>query len=141
MERIINFFKNKWVIEFIGLVLLSVLVWFVGPLIAIAGSIPLESELSRIICIVLFFSVWLIYRLLMRLLSVKRDRQLMTDLSQGSGNAGNDAQSAAIAEQDVLGRGFAEALNLLKTTRYKQGSKQYLYELPWYAIIGAPGSG
>lgn len=139
----INFLKNKWVLELIGIAVLALLIWFIGPLIAIAGSVPLESELSRAITITLLIAVWLIYRLLRHLLANKRDRQLMADLSGGEGaTESSDAHAASAAELDVLHRGFEEALTLLKTTGRKQrGGKQYLYELPWYAIIGAPGSG
>lgn len=137
MERIIGFFKTKWVLELIGILILAVLVWFVGPLIAIAGNAPFESELSRTLTICALIGLWLIYRLVVFLVSRKREKQLMADLSAGTG-----AQSASTAELDVLNRGFDEALTLLKTSSRKQrGGKQYLYELPWYAIIGAPGSG
>jgi len=140
VERIISFFKTKWVLELIGIVVLSVLIWFIGPLIAIAGSVPLESDLSRIVTIGVIVGCWLLYRLIAWLLSRKREQRLMADLAGGAD--ANDAQSASAAELDVLSRGFDEALALLKTTSSKQrGRKQYLYELPWYAIIGAPGSG
>ncbi len=137
MERIIGFFKTKWVLELIGILILAVLIWFIGPLIGIAGSVPLESETSRMVTVCVLFAVWLIYRLVVYLLSSKREKQLLADLSADP----NDAQSASNAELDVLNRGFDEALALLKTTGRKHGGKQYLYELPWYAIIGAPGSG
>ena len=139
MERIIGFFKTQWVLQLIGVAIFSVLVWFVGPLIAIAGHAPLEPEANRQITICALVGVWLVYRLLVWLISVKRERQLMADLSTGPVNA---TESASAAELDVLTRGFEEALALLKTTGHKRrGGKQYLYELPWYAIIGAPGSG
>lgn len=140
----ISFLKNKWVLELIGVIVLSILIWFVGPLIAIAGSVPFESELSRIVCIAFLVSLWLMYRIMHRILSGKRDKQLMADLSSGGdgGSDANDAESASAAELDVLNRGFEEALNLLKSTPHKQrGNRPYLYELPWYVIIGAPGSG
>ncbi|MCQ8182568.1 type VI secretion system membrane subunit TssM [Methylomonas sp. SURF-1] len=143
MERTINFFKRKWVLELIGVLFLALLIWFIGPLVAIAGVAPLESELARGITIGLLVSVWLIYRILAYRFSRQRDQKLMADL------AGNDAadsvhgtEAAAEAELDVLNRGFEEALALLKTSgRKQQRGTQFLYEMPWYAIIGAPGSG
>jgi type VI secretion system protein ImpL len=45
-------------------------------------------------------------------------------------------------EVENLRRSFEEALLLLKETRSKsKRDRQYLYELPWYVIIGPPGSG
>ena len=142
MEGIVNFFKNKWVLEAIGIAIFAVLIWFVGPLIAIAGSVPLESEFSRGMTIAIVVLLWLVYRLTYWLVSRKREQQLLTDLSANpEGNAANPLQSASSSELDVLQRGFEEALSLLKSTPGKQGRRQYIYELPWYAIIGAPGSG
>lgn len=138
MAAIVSFFKKKWVIEAIGIAVFALLIWFVGPLIAIAGSVPLESELSRGMTIGVVVLIWLIYRLIARYLSRKREQQLLSDLSGGPAAA---AQSATASELEVLQRGFDEALNMLKNTPNKQGRSQYIYELPWYAIIGAPGSG
>lgn len=135
MEAIVSFFKNKWVIEAIGIAVFALLIWFVGPLIAIAGSVPLESEFGRGVTIAVVVSIWLVYRLISWQLSRKREQQLLGDLSA------SPAESAAASELDVLQRGFDEALTMLKNTPGKQGRRQYIYELPWYAIIGAPGSG
>ena len=43
----------------------------------------------------------------------------------------------------MLARRFDEAVQRLKASRGKSlfGGGQYLYELPWYAFVGAPGSG
>ena len=133
-----SFFKNKWVIEGIGIVVFAILIWFVGPLIAIAGSAPLESEFSRGLTILLVVLLWLSYRVTIWILSRKREQQLISDLSAGS--AGESSAAIAASEVDALQKGFDEALTLLKTTPGKAG-RQYIYELPWYAIIGAPGAG
>lgn len=142
MQAIVSFFKNKWVLEAIGIALLALLIWFVGPLIAIAGSVPLESEFSRGISIGVLVLIWLVYRLTYWQVSRKREQQLLADLS-GNPQAADDgaAPLSATSELDVLQKGFDEALAMLKITQRKQGGRQYLYELPWYAIIGAPGSG
>jgi type VI secretion system protein ImpL len=140
MKQIMMFFKNAWVIELIGILIVSVLIWFVGPLIAIAGVAPLESVAGRIILIAVILVFWLLYRFLKYRLSANRDQQLVAGLT---GNADeNNVRAATDHELDTLNKGFVEALALLKSARKKTGSgKQFLYELPWYAIIGAPGSG
>ena len=143
MERMSKFLKKKWVIELIGLLALSALIWFIGPLVAIAGSVPLESDLVRGIFIVVLFVLWLLYCWLRRHLAAQRESSLVKDLAVGEGDGAlQDAQAATAAELNVLKRGFDEALALLKSTGGKQrAGQQHLYELPWYAIIGAPGSG
>lgn len=44
---------------------------------------------------------------------------------------------APVGDGEVLNTRFAEALEKLK----KSGGKNYLYDLPWYVIIGPPGAG
>lgn len=139
MKQIIIFFKKKVVIELIALTIVASLIWFVGPLIAIAGSILLESDLSRFLSIFVVFLIWAVYRLTAWLLSRKREQQLLSDLSGAT--EGNIDSLALSSEVDVLQRGFDDALALLKKSAGKQGKGQYIYELPWYAIIGSPGSG
>ena len=139
MAKLKAFFSNIWVIQFLGMLALSALIWLAGPLIAIAGSVPLESELTRIIVIVSLWVGWLIFRLLMRIKAGNTEKQLVTQLVSA------DVDHLAIAsadEVDMLRKGFEEALTLLKQSRKeaKLGS-EFIYQLPWYAIIGAPGSG
>lgn len=139
MGKLKAFFTNKWVIQFLGLLAFSILIWLAGPLIAIAGSAPLESELVRILVIAALFVFWVIYRLIMQIKAGNTEKQLVEQL------VANDADQVAMAsadEVDMLRKGFEEALTVLKQSRTeaKSGS-QYIYQLPWYAIIGAPGSG
>lgn len=132
------FLKTKWVLELLGVLAVALLIWFIGPLIAIAGAIPLESEWARWLAIGILVAVWLAYRMLHKVLSTNREKKMIADLATADAN---DAASASEAELDVLRRGFEDALQLLKTPTGKSRGSQYLYELPWYAIIGAPGSG
>ena len=44
-----NFFRRKWVIEVIGIVAVSGLIWFVGPLVAIGGNVPLADALGALL--------------------------------------------------------------------------------------------
>ncbi len=139
MAKLKAFFSNIWVIQFLGLLALSALIWLAGPLIAIAGSVPLEAELTRIIVIVSLWVGWLIFRLLMRIKAGNTEKQLVTQMVAA------DVDHLAMASADeveMLRKGFEEALTLLKQSRKeaKLGS-EFIYQLPWYAIIGAPGSG
>lgn len=127
MINLINLLKNKRTIQSLGVLAFSLLIWFVGPLLAIADHVPFESEFSRIMTIIMIILLWVTYCLVMYLLAKKKNRQFIDGLVEG-----DDLES--------IEKTFVEALALLKTqSQRKSGS--YLYELPWYAIIGAPGSG
>lgn len=139
MTKLKAFFTNKWVIQFLGLLAFSLLIWLAGPLIAVADSVPLESELVRIIVIVTIFVTWVIFRLLMQIRAGNAEKQFVEQL------VANDVDQIAMAsadEVDSLRKGFEEALTVLKQSRTDANkSSQFIYQLPWYAIIGAPGSG
>ena len=65
MSKILGLLFNRWVFGILGLIALSLLIWFVGPLVAIADYRPLESESARcdlIGVIVLFVVVRLVWR-------------------------------------------------------------------------------
>ncbi len=135
------FLTNKWVVQLFGVLALALMIWFAGPLVAIAGSAPLESELARWLAIAAIFMVWLLVRLVMHLLAGRKDRQLMSDLA-GAESAKSAEHQASVDELETLRHGFEEALQVLRESMAQgKAGKLCLYELPWYAIIGAPGSG
>ncbi len=139
MNKILSFFKNKWVIQFLGVLALGILIWFIGPLISIAGTTFLESSLSRIITIVGIAVIWLVIVLIVQIKTNKANAQMVDDLSAEDNNT---AEPDINYEVDELKGNFDSALQTLKKTGSKthQG-KHYLYDLPWYIIIGPPGSG
>lgn len=146
-----SFFKallHPVVLGLFGLIAFALLVWFVGPLIAIANHAPLESALVRLILIglvVLFVVGRFAYR---KWKARKANAQLLDGL------AGHSTGEADSPEVQVLRQRFAEGVAVLKQSQsgadkksgaFKRlaaiGSSRYLYELPWYVFIGAPGSG
>lgn len=140
MKGVINFLKKKWVIQAIGMIALCALIWFVGPLIGIAGSEPLASEWARGLTMAVAVVVWVIWRLVAEIRAGRKEQQLVKDLAApGEGGEGKSAEAVAADENiELLTENFTKALKLLRETR---GDKQHLYELPWYVIIGPPGSG
>ena len=141
MKGFIGFLTNKWVVQFFGLLALALIIWFVGPVIAIAGKAPLESELARLLTIAAIFTIWVIYHWAMHILVGRKDRQLMDELA-GAESGKSMEQQSSLEELETLKHGFEEALKVLRESKAQgKGGKLCLYELPWYAIIGAPGSG
>lgn len=126
------FLKSRTFLVLVGLILLALFLWFAGPYFAFAGKAPLESVLARVIAIVIIFVVWAFVFLLKKLKSDKASEKLAEVASQDSGGRGG-------ADAAQLRKRFEEATDALKKSR-KRGAKN-LYELPWYIIIGPPGSG
>lgn len=145
MEKIKRFFTNKIVISLIGLLALSIVIWFAGPMFKFGddNSAPLASVISRLIAIIILVVLWGLNNLRIQLMNNKHNNDLLGDLEQNHESMAHDAASEQTSEEmQQMNQRFTEALATLKKLKFKgKGSKKALYELPWYIIIGPPGSG
>lgn len=115
----------------IGTLALALLIWFGGPFIAIGEVRPFESLWVRLPLVLLLAVGALAWIALI----VIRRRRAVAALSDAM--AKEDAQPGDGA---MLGAAMRDALATLRRTRGKEGG-DYLYDLPWYVIIGPPGAG
>lgn len=127
------FLKRSFVV-LIGLALISLIVWFAGPLFQFASWVPLQSERSRLIAIAAIVLLWLGVRLVRRLRAFRASDMLL----QAVARPAPAAAEAPSPEVTRLREQFDEAVATLKQGRRDGHS---LYDLPWYVIIGAPGAG
>ncbi|WP_420800140.1 type VI secretion system membrane subunit TssM [Paraburkholderia tagetis] len=152
----------------VGLIALAALIWLVGPLIAIGTSRPLDSVLARVVLIVLIFAAWAARVGYRRWRAAQLNAQLLSQLREPVNSRAAPEEEAPHAQE--LRSRFDEAARLLRSARLgsvqhgaqyadqggAQGgqglrgrvgrwfdglTRQYLYQLPWYVFIGAPGSG
>ena len=150
MKKILGLIFNRYVMVVLGLVAISLIIWYVGPLVAIGEYRPLESATVRWILIGLLFGVD-VGRLSWKVLKAKvANGKLMEGLVRQAPGQPAAAQPGS-EEVAVLAQRFQEAVSVLKGAKLGGGEKksglaifsrrQYIYELPWYIFIGAPGSG
>lgn len=111
----------------LGVLALSLAIWFAGPLLGFGTSYPLEGELARGLTIGTIVLVVGVVYLIGWLRARKAEAALQAAIAPESAGDGE-----ALAEK------MEEALGVL---RKSSGSSGYLYELPWYVIIGPPGAG
>ncbi|RCX31137.1 type VI secretion system membrane subunit TssM [Thioalbus denitrificans] len=145
MKRLLNLLRRPWLLSLLGLIALAVIVWFLGPLLSFAGWEPLVSATGRLVAIAVLAALWGLNRL-RRAWQAKRTNQAILDgLTSGAaeapaGPAPGEVESAE--ELATIRKRFEEALAVLKQSRLKHRfGRHYIYELPWYVIIGPPGSG
>ncbi len=138
MKRILGVFRNRWFTSIIGLLAVGILIWFVGPLIAIAGAIPLKSVVARLVVILVCVVLWGLNNLRIQMQVNRANTELASGFADAHAAAPETSQSAE--EVAALKERFDEALGVLRSTTRKKGGAG-IYDLPWYIIIGPPGSG
>jgi type VI secretion system protein ImpL len=114
----------------IGLGSLCALIYFAGPLIAIGNWHPLESHIIRDITLVLLVAAVASFAGF----SFYKRKKSTEKLAEGI--AGD---SGPINDEPILKERMKDALTTLK--KAGGGKSGYLYDLPWYIIIGPPGAG
>jgi type VI secretion system protein ImpL len=119
----------RWIFSGVGAALLAALVWFFGPLLEF-----LQDWITRAVVVALIFVTWFLVNFLISW----RRRKKETALVQGAAAGPDPAKAAADDESEKLRERLTAALATLAKAR---GSRGYLYEQPWYVIIGPPGSG
>ncbi|MBU6498086.1 MAG: type VI secretion system membrane subunit TssM, partial [Rhodospirillales bacterium] len=130
MKAVIGFFTSRWFLSFIGVALLAVLVWVFGPFLDALAPVVVRGGIILVLLLLWFgINLWLHLR--------RRGREQA--LESGVAEAAADPSIAASAEEVAAMRDkLTTALGLLKKAR---GTRGWLYEQPWYVIIGPPGAG
>lgn len=150
MKKILALIFNGWVLAAIGFLALSLLIWIVGPLVAIGQARPLDSVWARLGLIVLIVGTWALWRAYQSWRARRTNEHVVNQLLAKPDTT--EAGPVESPEVKLLRERFEQGLQTLRSARFEstQGvwnkvaahaGKKYLYELPWYIIIGAPGSG
>ncbi|RWX65515.1 type VI secretion system membrane subunit TssM, partial [Mesorhizobium sp. M4B.F.Ca.ET.089.01.1.1] len=123
---------TQWVLRILNALALAgfaAAVWFAGPLIRYADSRPLGPVWLRAAIIglavaaaVLFYTIRFWQR---------RKAQKALEAAIVRNDAGND-------DSQVLEARMSEAIATLKRS---SGKHNFLYDIPWYIVIGPPGAG
>ncbi len=139
-EKLRTLFTHRWVLAGIGLLLLSLVIWFVGGAIAIFDHRPLASGGSRLVLILLVLLAWAGTEAWKKYRDWQANQRMLAALAEGD----THDQNLSAREVADLKLRFLQSLSTLKKARFEnkaQGGHSYLYQLPWYLFIGAPGSG
>lgn len=153
LTLLLSILTNRLLWGFLGATAIAAVIWMIGPLLSIVDTRPLESEQNRIISMAVVYLLWAQSHIVPRLYNAWLNRKLMDNLQEKSEPApGSDPQHRLNSEDQILADRFDEAAQMLKKAHFNKAgnghaqwtqrfSTQYLYQLPWYLIIGASGSG
>src|SRR5882762_4452067 len=137
--------RKPWLLAALGLLAFSALIWFAGPLLTFGGEAPLASPQARILVAAVFALQYVMQKVWSARRARHNNERVVSVLTPTDG-------SGPTAEAAILRQRFASALSTLRHTRFGapggfwsslswKFGRQYLYQLPWYVIIGAPGAG
>ncbi|TCT02465.1 type VI secretion system membrane subunit TssM [Aquabacter spiritensis] len=132
----------RWVVLAAVTLVFILLIWFVGPRIAIGGIAPLASHTPRLLAclIVLLLAAMFALAWLLRTPNANggtRERQVALTSSVTA-----ETQQISKAQRDTMERGFHLAMAVLRRVR-PPGlfNRTYRYALPWYGVIGHEQAG
>jgi len=112
-----------------GLASVSMIIWTAGPLIEIGGYRPLENYLIREALILIITAAMAgaagfhFYR----------RKKSSEQLAEGIGASAKDESDAVVLKDKMK--------DALATLKKAGGKGDFLYDLPWYLLIGPPGAG
>lgn len=117
------------------------MIWFYGDGVAFGGWRPLESVEQRLVVIGVILAVWVGYVLWLVVAQRRADAAIIADIGDADDKADEASGGRATGEDEVaqLRLRLREALTTMR--KVVGGGRGYVYRLPWYLVIGAPGSG
>ncbi|WP_440996021.1 type VI secretion system membrane subunit TssM [Arhodomonas sp. SL1] len=129
MRRVVAVLRSGLFLGTLGFILLSLLIWFLGPYLGFGGVRPLAGTVARAVTIAVLGLVLLAVALVRWQRARRANRRLRAEIA-GEGRGEHPGS-------EELRRRFEEAVRFLRDS----GRGGNLYELPWYVIIGPPGAG
>jgi type VI secretion system protein ImpL len=114
----------------IGLTSVCALIYLAGPLISIGGWRPFEDYIVREIAIVVLVAAFAS----VMAFNWNRRKKATANIAEGMATPGKVEDDA-----DILKERMKDALATLKSA--SGGRSDFLYDLPWYVLIGPPGCG
>lgn len=135
-----------WPLSLVGIPALCLAIWHLGPLLAVGQVAPLASTQVRVVIVAIILLAYLLYGVYRLWQAMRTDTEFLRKvLDFGSG-----ARREAVAAEELktVSEIVARALRQLRTLRLRRGflrrifeGRRYLYELPWYMIVGSAGAG
>ncbi len=135
MEVFRPFLAGRAIAALIAVALLMPIIYLFAPLVNLGGFRPLESELNRVAVCAVLFVLCLIVLWIVR--PPPAEARLQPDA--GCRGRGSRRRPRRTEEEAELRDKLTNAMAALRKATCGKGG--FLYDQPWYVIIGPPGSG
>ncbi|MCU1718983.1 type VI secretion system membrane subunit TssM [Pseudomonas sp. 5P_3.1_Bac2] len=138
-RKLAAFFRKTWVWSLCLVIVLALLVWFAGPLLAVDDFKFWESATSRLVTICVLVLIW---GLCMVYSSWRANVRKKAEESDEAAQERLRREEVINEEQHELRKRFKQALHTLKrSSLYRGRSERWRKDLPWYLLLGPQGSG
>jgi type VI secretion system protein ImpL len=130
-----------WLLGLIVLLLVGALIWFGGPYVAFGEARPFESLTGRLVGLLVLVVLWALYGQWRLWRKHQQGTKLAGAVAAQSENGDASKGPASSLQADGESKALRERFERAVVALRKSKRASSLYELPWYVIIGAPGSG
>ena len=129
--------RKTWLWSLLLVLAIALVIWFIGPMLAIAEHRFWQTATSRLMTICIVLLSWGLMLLL-----TERSKNPDAPPSTAEQESLQPRQRFIEKEQRVLRKRFKEAVQTLRrSSLYSNHSERWRKELPWYLVIGPEGSG
>ncbi|OOS06119.1 type VI secretion system protein ImpL [Moraxella cuniculi DSM 21768] len=135
--------RALWV--FLGALGLSLLIWFFGALLAVGDVRPFANTYVRFIAAIGVFLIWFTRFAIRQIRQSRQNAALVKEIQ-----VAQEPMLKHVNKDSEMSRQFAEIDRVLKNAKFSKSKVpllgkftdgQYLYQMPWYVVLGAAGSG
>ena len=133
---LMRYLRRRWLRTLVWALAACLVVFFYGDSIRFRSFEPFASNESRLIACGVILLGWAGYNVIMFVRERRANKAMIGALVEGGQPTKADLSSQ---EVDRLRTRLQEAMTQLR--RMVGGRRGYLYQLPWYIMIGPPGSG
>lgn len=136
-----DFMRIRTLLMLVGLCCLSILIWFVGPYLEVAGFAPLVNVGTRIAVIAGLFLAAILALVLRIFLSRRANARAIKTLLDSDGLALLASEQSS-DEIEIIRERFESTMRVLRENAIgHEAGRNYMIQLPWYVILGPPGAG
>jgi len=134
-----NILKSPWAMALLVALLVVLLIWFVGPLVAIADYTILKSVTARLVATVIVVFCW---GLFVTLYYARSRKKLLADPEKAKAHEEKIISKERFQEEiDHIRDRMQQALAIVTKSNFYGPQSRSRYALPWYMVIGSSHSG
>lgn len=134
-----NTMKAPWAITLTVTLILVLLVWLLGPLVAIADTVILKSVTARLVATVILAFLWGIF--VAFYYSRSRKKQLADPEKAQKLEEEYISKSRFREEMDYVRDRIKAAIRIVTKSNFYGPKSRSRYVLPWYLVLGTANSG